>query len=446
MSGSPNIDAVLEGSPYQSYLYAYPHKTAYRRLEPPVPLDEAWADQRREALFLYLHVPFCEMRCGFCNLFTASRPGDELVEAYMDALERQVRQVSAAVGPARYTRVALGGGTPTWLDPAQLERAFELLERGMGADLAGAPVGVEVSPATSTPERLDVLRERGVDRVSIGVQSFLDHEVASVLRPQKVSAVARALDRIRERGFQTLNVDLIYGIDGQTPRSLAASLDEALRWRPEEVYLYPLYVRPLTGLGRRADPDGAARWDAHRLTLYRAGRAHLLERGYRQVSMRMFRRLDAADIDGPVYRCQEDGMVGLGCGARSYTAALHYSTEYAVGAKGVREIIAAFVRRPDAAFARADWGFRLDRAEQKRRWLILSLLADGVVRADWTARFGGAVDEDFPELARLVAAGLASDDGAAVALTPAGVERADAVGPWLHSRRVQDLMDDWELR
>jgi len=432
---------LLQGSPYQDYLYAYPHKTAYRRLDPPWPLVRAWEGEPRTALFAYLHVPFCQLRCGFCNLFTASRPEADLVEAWLSALARQIRQVATALGPARYARVALGGGTPTFLEPTQLERVLDLLEGTLGADLAGVPVGVEVSPETATQARLALLRARGVDRVSIGVQSFAEAETRAVLRPQRADSVEAALDRIRAQGFPVLNLDLIYGIDGQTPASWQASLARALRWSPEEIYLYPLYVRPLTGLSARD-----RRWDDQRLALYRQGRDLLRAAGYQQVSMRMFRRQDAEDLAGPVYRCQEDGMVGLGCGARSYTRRLHYSTEYAVAAGGVREIIAAYARKSDAELAVADWGFELDLAEQRRRWLILSLLADGVSRQEWRARFGDALDEAAPALATLVAAGLASDDGERIQLTDAGLERSDAVGPWLVTPAVRARMGAWELR
>ena len=104
----------------------------------------------------------------------------------------------------------------------------------------------------------------------------------------------RALAAIRSHAPRArLNIDLIYGIAGQTPDSWRYSLDAAVAYRPEEIYLYPLYVRPLTGLGKR----GRA-WDDQRRTLYQQGRDYLLERGYRQVSMRMFERVDAPSETG----------------------------------------------------------------------------------------------------------------------------------------------------
>ena len=106
---------MLDGSPYQGYLYAYPHKSAYQRLLPRPALRDVWAGEPTEALFLYLHVPFCEMRCGFCNLFTLAHPPAERVAGYLRQLRVQAEQVAQAVGPANYARAAIGGGTPTFL-------------------------------------------------------------------------------------------------------------------------------------------------------------------------------------------------------------------------------------------------------------------------------------------------------------------------------------------
>jgi oxygen-independent coproporphyrinogen-3 oxidase len=428
---------MLAGSPYQGYTYAYPHKTAYRPLQPPLPLKPLWAAERRAALFLYIHVPFCEMRCGFCNLFTQARPKGDLPDQYLAALRRQAVRVRDALGEARFARCAVGGGTPTYLDVRNLEALFDVAAGTLGADLSGLPVSVETSPGTAEPARLTLLRARGVDRVSLGVQSFVEAEVTAVGRPQKTAEVEEALTRIREAGFPTLNIDLIYGLPGQTAASWLASVRAALRYAPEELYLYPLYVRPLTGLGqsRRA-------WDDVRLTCYREGRALLLDAGYTQVSMRMFRAAHAPGGTGPVYCCQEDGMIGLGCGARSYTRALHYASEYAVRAAGIREILADYVARPDEAFDQADYGFRLDPDEQRRRYVLQSLLCGEGLRHDvYERRFGTAVGADLPELAELEPLGLATRTAEGLRLTATGLERSDTIGPWLYSPAVRGLTE-----
>lgn len=450
--------------PYQSYVYAYPHKTAYEKLRDRPALRELWAGERKDALQLYAHIPFCEVRCGFCNLFTRIGAPDELTTRYLDALDRQASAVRDALGddgPVRFAAAAFGGGTPTFLTAGELERLCDIAEKRMGADLRAVPLSVETSPSTATADRLAVLADRGTTRISIGVQSFVDGEARAAVRPQRRADVEAALGRIRETRIPVLNIDLIYGIDGQTARTWLASLDAALAWHPEELYLYPLYVRPLTGLGRLAEGSGPearaadAAWDAQRLHLYRTGRDHLLAHGYEQVSMRMFRRADAPHEGPDDYACQTDGMVGLGCGARSYTSSLHYSFDYAVNMGQIRDIIDRFTTTED--FSRAEHGRHIDGDEPERRHLLQSLLqAAGLPRAEYRQRFGSDPVDDFPvELARFTELGwLDGGDGTGRAtpgsdllrLSPEGLAHSDALGPALFSPAVRAAMAAYEAK
>ncbi|MER7314803.1 MULTISPECIES: STM4012 family radical SAM protein [Streptomyces] len=444
-------------TPYRGYVYAYPHKTAYRPLAGhpagrPL-LSELWASEPKDALSLYLHIPFCEVRCGFCNLFTRIGAPDELTTRYLDALDRQATAVRDALGdadPVRFAAAAFGGGTPTFLTAGELERLCDIAERRMGADLRSVPLSVETSPSTATADRLAVLADRGTTRVSIGVQSFVDAEARAAVRPQHRSEVEAALGRIRDARVPVLNIDLIYGIDGQTEESWRFSLDAALAWRPEELYLYPLYVRPLTGLGRhRTDADAPDRaWDEQRLRLYRAGRDHLLAHGYEQVSMRMFRLKDAPQAGPDDYACQTDGMIGLGCGARSYTSSLHYSFDYAVEMRGIRGIIDDFTATGD--FSRAEVGRYVTGDEARRRHLLQSLLqAEGMDRAGYRERFGTDPHADFPaELERFAARGWLDGSAApgGLRLSPEGLAHSDALGPELFSPAVRAAMSAYEAK
>jgi oxygen-independent coproporphyrinogen-3 oxidase len=440
------LPQLARGTPYAAYAYSYPHKTAYRPLSPARALSDVWADEPTDALYLYVHVPFCEMRCGFCNLFTAANPRGDVVSAYVDALERQARRVSVALGNGtRVARMAIGGGTPTYLSADQLERVFRIVATEFGVDGARIPTSVETSPRTAEADRLAVLRNHGVSRVSIGVQSFVDCEVAASGRAQRAAWVDAALGRIRAFEFPTLNLDLIYGLPGQSVESWLTSVRAALRWLPEEMYLYPLYVRPLTGLerwGRQAE-------DELRLACYRAGRDLLLAEGYEQISMRMFRRADAksATTVGTEYCCQQDGMVGLGCGARSYTRALHYSSEYAVAATGVREIIADYASKREDEFDVVDYGCELDDDERRRRWVIKSILrTEGMDEAAYERQFGSAPLDDLPPLCELLDAGLLERRDGRLLPADDGLERSDAIGPWLYSDRAKRLMNAYEVR
>ncbi|MDF1739876.1 MAG: STM4012 family radical SAM protein [Verrucomicrobiales bacterium] len=436
----------LLDQPYQGYAYAYPHKMAYRHFPDPIPLQEVWRDEDKSSLYLYVHLPFCEMRCGFCNLFTTTNPKDDLVSRYLKAVDLQLASTGEALGDSmRFSRGAFGGGTPSFLSVDELNALFESINRHLGPTPAGMPASFELSPATVTKEKLQLLKARGITRLSIGVQSFLHEETKVLGRPQSIPQVHDTLTLMRQAGFPVMNIDLIYGAEIQTPESWVESIRMALKYQPEELYLYPLYVRPLTGLEKigRTPAD-------HRLELFRAGRDYLRENGYRQISMRLFRKESAPDendsLEGPVYCCQEDGMVGIGAGARSYTNDIHYCTEYAVGRSGIQEIIDDYIGRSRDDHSHAVFGCRLSEEEQRRRFIMKSLLrAEGLSFADYDSQFNGALLSDFPELLDLKTEGLASLSDLKIELNDAGIERSDTIGPWLFSTEMTTRMEHYEL-
>lgn len=434
------LSVWLERAPvYEAYTYSYPHKTSYRAFEEPLSLRSLWQDEDRSSLFLYLHVPFCEMRCGFCNLFTRAHTEGDLTERYVRAVERQAHAVREAVGPASFARVAFGGGTPTFLDVEQLERLYDVAENVFGASIAELPTSLETSPETASEEHLRAALDRGVDRISIGIQSFFDDELAALGRPLRGRVGVEALDRIRKANPKVLNIDLIYGIAGQTEERWRDSLEQALRWTPEELYLYPLYVRPLTGLGRQG-----REWEDQRLARYREARSFLTDAGYEQISTRLFRRADTPDAAGPEYTCQEDGMIGLGCGARSYTREVHYSDDWAVSATQVKQILADWVERGDEEFTVARYGATLDDHEQRARYVLKSVLQRSGLDANaYEKRFGTNVRDEWPELDILVRDGFLDES---YRPTELGLERGDQIGPWLYSKEVRAAMQAFELR
>ena len=447
--------ALDSDNAYLAYSYSYPHKTAYRNLDAPVSLADAWANEPTNALFLYTHIPFCEMRCGFCNLFTTTNPEEDFVDVYLKSLRRQAAQVSACVADASFARMAIGGGTPTFLSATQLDKLFSTLQDVLDAHPSLIPTSVESSPLTAVPDKITVLEEHGVSRVSIGVQSFLEDEVRSIGRSQRTSDVMLALERLQESTIPTINVDLIYGIPEQTHRSWLHSLKTAVSYEPEEIYLYPLYVRPMTGLGNLRQRKGsdfvAANSDStdNRLDLYRIGRDYLLSSGYKQASMRMFQAAHAPSTEGPVYCCQTDGMIGIGCGARSYTTNLHYSHNYAVGAKPIMSILQRYVDCTDEQFARADYGFVLSEDERKRRFVLQSLLqVEGLDVREYLKTWSGINPvEEYTVLKQLLGQGFAHVDAGsgAIKLTESGLELSDQIGVWLYSDSVISLMHEAEV-
>ncbi|BBH20329.1 coproporphyrinogen III oxidase [Paenibacillus baekrokdamisoli] len=430
----------LISDPYRSYLYAYPHKTSYREFETKLPLSTLWSSEPADTFFLYMHIPFCGARCGFCNLFTLPDKSAKVHEVYVDALERQAKQWAPIMKHKPIARFAIGGGTPTLLEPVQLERLFRIAEETMGLDPSVASISVETSPETVTAQRLQILKERRVDRVSMGIQSFVESEATAIYRPQKPLEVERALEQLKLYAFPILNLDLIYGLPGQTIDSWLYSLDRAISYEPEEIFLYPLYTREQTIVKPEVIKQQGT---DHRMSFYLAARERLLSKGYVQYSMRRFAKLEAGTSKVLLpYGCQEEGMIGLGCGARSYTQGVHYASRYGVSRNATASIIADYVETDD--YTTADYGIILTDSEQKRRFILKAILhMEGLALSSYSDRFGTQMLDDHPELKLLLSTDLAWLDANLFRLSVEGMAHSDAIGDWFISSDVRDRMEGY---
>lgn len=189
------------------------------------------------ACHLYVHLPFCVHRCGYCDFVTAVGRLEEH-GPYVDALLAELERERSALADDVRT-VFVGGGTPTFTDPAALARLLAALPR---AD----EVTVEANPETVTPGLATLLRDGGVTRVSLGAQSFQAHLLDVLERRTTPVQVRAAFATLRAAGFDNLSLDLIYGIPGQSEGDLAADLDSALELEPEHVSAYELEAKPGT--------------------------------------------------------------------------------------------------------------------------------------------------------------------------------------------------------
>ena len=418
---------------YRDYMYSYPHKTAYRPFERPVDIGlfvEKVAGQRAS---LYFHIPFCRYKCGFCNLFSRQGCGEAMVDDYLDAMWRQARQLSAlTAGQLRFDAFAIGGGTPLVLSAAQLNRLFEMAAL-FGVTPAGVLTSIETSPDYTDMDVLQLLREKGVGRLSIGVQSFFSGELEHLKRGTSVAVIEAALERVRRMGFPRFNIDLIYGVEGQTVDSFLFSIQKALYYHPTELFIYPLYVRKGVGISGKARNEVL-------LEMYHAGRAELLRQGFKQTSMRRF--VGGYSAEGE-YSCGDEVMLSCGCGGRSYMGRLHFAAPYAVGQQKIRSIIDHYIQTADFTFAAN--GFMLSEEEVRRRYVIMNLLYHrGVDKVGYAFRFGRDVST-FALLGRLVDKGLAEDTGGFIRLTGDGLSYADDIGPLFISPEVRGLMDSFPL-
>ena len=189
------------------------------------------------ARHLYVHLPFCAHRCGYCDFVTVVGRHSQHAE-YVEALLAELELERGLLAPQLET-VFLGGGTPTFTEPAALERLLASLP-------PAREVTVEANPETVTQELARMLRAQGVNRISLGVQSFRPHLLEVLDRVVRPDTVRRAFYHLRDAGFDNISFDLIYGIPGQAPSDLAADLGDALELGPEHLSCYELEAKPGT--------------------------------------------------------------------------------------------------------------------------------------------------------------------------------------------------------
>ena len=186
---------------------------------------------------LYVHLPFCSSRCGYCDFVTAVGRHDQHAP-YVEALLRELRLERDLLAP-NLESVFLGGGTPTFTAPTALARLLEALP-------PAAEVTVEANPETVTPKLAALLRRFGVNRISLGAQSFQPALLAVLERVAQPGTIRRAFYDLRDAGFDNISLDLIYGIPGQSASDLEADLGEALMLGPEHLSCYELEAKPGT--------------------------------------------------------------------------------------------------------------------------------------------------------------------------------------------------------
>lgn len=218
---------------------------------------------------LYVHVPFCLTRCGYCD-FNAYAGLDHLASRYVDALRREADLLAPSWSDVAVQTIFLGGGTPTTLPaPALAGLLAHLRERFVVA--ADAEITIEANPDTVDERSLAAIRAAGYNRLSMGVQSFDPAVLASLERVHGPASARRAVGAARAAGFDDLNLDLIYGAEGETDASWRATLEETLALGPDHVAAYALTVEAATPLGRaiasgaRPAPDPDVQADRYEL-------------------------------------------------------------------------------------------------------------------------------------------------------------------------------------
>ncbi len=245
-------------------------------------------------LSLYVHIPFCEALCYYCACNKIITKHHDRATVYLRYLSREVDLHTALIGRGQtVSQLHLGGGTPTFLSDAELHELMAMLRRNFNL-VAGGEYSIEVDPRTVSPERLDTLLQLGFNRLSFGVQDFDPAVQKAVHRVQPAEQVFALVEAARARGFESINVDLIYGLPQQSPESFDRTLAQVNALRPDRIALYayahlPERFKPQRRINTVELPGGAAK-----VTMLSRSLAAFQSAGYVYVGMDHFALPDDA--------------------------------------------------------------------------------------------------------------------------------------------------------
>ena len=363
----------------------------------------------------YVHIPFCAHKCGYCD-FASLAGSDHLADRYLDALGREMASLGE---PREVDTVFIGGGTPTRLDARQLERLLTMVRRWFPL-ASGGEWTVEANPGTLDAAKADVLASGGVNRVSLGAQSFRPELLRALERDHSPEEVPRALDLVRPR-FPFWSFDLIFGVPGSTPGLWADDLETALQLGPSHLSCYGLVYEKGTALWKqeRAGLVRPVDEEAER-AMYEHTMDRLAAEGLAMYEISNFARPGHESRHNLVY-WSNDAYFGVGLGAARYVRGVRSSN--------TRDLM-AYLRRIEEGREAAGPTETLEPEARARETAVLMLRRTivGLDRDDFRRRTGFDLDAlAGPELSKHRAGGLLEDDGRRVRFTREGLFLADTV-------------------
>ncbi len=362
----------------------------------------------------YVHVPFCAHRCGYCD-FAIATGQDQYIELYVDALAAELATLGT---PQPVRTLFLGGGTPSHLPAAPLARLLSEVLHWLPPE-PGYEFSVEANPESLDAEKVAVLADHGVTRVSLGAQSFHPHLLRALERRHDPDEVPCAVERVRQRLGQ-VSLDLIFGVPGQTPAEWRDDLARALALDPDHVSTYGLTYEKGTPLWKQRRRGAVIALDEDaELALYQAGIDTLEEAGFEQYEISNFALPGRRCRHNETYWANE-AYFGFGMGAARYV-------------QGRRELntrdLKTYIRRCLSGEAPTFQSEELPPEERARETMAVQLRRrEGIGRGPFHVQTGYDLDALAGEvIARHVELGLLVDDGQRVCLTRAGKYVADAV-------------------
>ena len=349
-----------------------------------------------EPLSLYVHIPFCERRCSFCGCNVIISRNRKRAEEYLEYLFAEIDLLASRLPDRRrLVQYHWGGGTSTYLSTTQMEALAGRVSRHFDID-PGAEVALEIDPEVTSVEQLEVARASGFNRLSIGVQDFDPRVLEAVARAQSYERTALLLGEARRLGFESVNIDLIYGLPHQEPVQFTKTLEKVIELRPDRVAVYSFaYVPWIKGNQKRLQADYLPDRDT-KFALFAAAITSFVRAGYLQIGMDHFALPDdemgRAATGGYLYR----NFMG-------YT--VHRATDMlGVGVSSIGHLEGAFVQnvkksKPYYAALRegrfpVERGYVLDRDDRIRQRIITELMCN--FRVDF-AKMEEELEIDFRE-------------------------------------------------
>jgi oxygen-independent coproporphyrinogen III oxidase len=355
-------------------------------------------------LSLYMHLPFCERLCLFCGCNVVINRDHEVAPPYLERVGWEIDQLAARIDRSRpVVQFHWGGGTPTYLSPSQLEDLFgRVKERFSFAP--DAEIGIEVDPRVTTPGHIEALHKLGFNRISMGIQDFNPSVQKLIRRVQPYEMTRGLFDLCREKGFESVNVDLIYGLPLQTPDSFAESVDLVIGMRPDRVamfsYAHVPWLKKQQGSFAKHIPLGMDKF-----RIFRTGIERFTRAGYAYVGMDHFAMPDdelcVAQANRTLHRNFQGYTTKAGADlfAMGVSSISGFGRSYSQNHRDIKDYDAAI----DEGRLPTMRGMRLNDDDVLRRAVINRILCHCVlVKGEIEAEFGIVFDEYFAaELARL---------------------------------------------
>jgi len=262
---------------------------------------------------VYVHIPYCVSKCPYCD-FT-SIPADDSLDAYIDSLCKEIEQRHSAISSAE--TIFIGGGTPTILKPHQILRLFHHLKSFLTIS-PFAEITVEANPCSLSPATIAALASAGVNRVSVGAQSFFDEELVTLGRKHRVDDIYTAVAELSKHGICNVNLDLIFGIPGQTAGTWRSSLEKAVSLRPAHISAYCLTYESGTPFDSLLKAGALKKKsEDEELDLYEHAREFLISAGYEHYEISNFAMPGKRCAHNLIYWLNEE-YLGMGASAVSY--------------------------------------------------------------------------------------------------------------------------------